>query len=239
MSTLIIGHRGSMGERPENTASSFRKAISDGADGIEFDIHLTADGIPVVIHDEKVDRTTDGDGFVGSMTLAEIKELNAGNDEYPYEKILTLEEALAFTVDKCKIINIELKQGPVFYNELENKVLDIIRSNGIIEKVVISSFNHYAINTVKSKCPDIKCGLLYMAGLYNPWIYAKSVGVEIINPFIVSINKEIVSGCHENNIKVVVFGVNTREAIINMYVAGVDGIITDYPGLAVEIRNRM
>jgi len=238
MGTFIIGHRGAMGERPENTAASFLKAISDGADGIEFDVHLTADGIPVVIHDEKVDRTTDGKGFVGGMTLAEIKKLDAGYEDYPDEKILTLEEVLALTIDKCKIINIELKQGPVFYQGLEEKVFDIISNFEIMEKVIISSFNHYTINYIKKRCVEVKCGLLYMAGLYKPWSYAQSVGAEAIHPFAASVNQEIVEGCHKNDISVNVFGVNTEEAVSKMLAYGVDGIITDFPGLAVKNRNR-
>ncbi|NLM97722.1 MAG: glycerophosphodiester phosphodiesterase [Halanaerobiaceae bacterium] len=237
MKTLIIGHRGAMGERPENTASSFLKAISDGADGIEFDVHLSADGIPVVIHDEKVDRTTDGMGFVSGMSLAELKKLNAGNEEYPDERILTLEETLDLIADKCKLINIELKQGPVFYQGMEERVLDIIRNYGIMEKIIISSFNHYAINEIKRKCPEVKCGLLYMAGLYRPWIYANNMGVEAIHPFVASINQEIIGECHMNNISVNVFEVNTEKTIKLMLAAGVDGIITDFPGLAVKIRD--
>lgn len=236
MKTSILGHRGAMGERPENTEISFKKALADGADGVEFDVHLTADGIPVVIHDEKVDRTTGGSGSVRNMSLAEIKRLDAGNEEYRNQEILTLEETLNLVGEESKLINIELKQGPIFYQGLEEKVLTLVNNFGIMDKVVISSFNHYSIKSVKDSFSEAKCGLLYMAGIYQPWVYAESVGAEAIHPFVTSINQELVEECHNNNIQVNVFGVNTKDSISKLIKIGVDGIITDYPLLAIDLR---
>ena len=242
MSANILGHRGAMGDRPENTAVSFEKALNDGADGIEFDVHLSSDGVPVVIHDEKVDRTTNGTGMVSRMSLKEIKELDIvitqSQIQNKKEKVLTLEETLDLTASKSKLINIELKQRPVIYPGLEEKVVDIIKSYDIIEKVIISSFNHYSIKMLKKKYTDIKCGLLYMAGLYQPWVYARRLGVEAIHPFFASINEELVQACHQNNIMVNVFGSNDSANISNMLKIGVDCIITDNPGLAVGLREK-
>ncbi|MFW6023049.1 MAG: glycerophosphodiester phosphodiesterase [Halanaerobiaceae bacterium] len=239
MSTLILGHRGAMGERPENTAVSFEKALKDGADGIEFDVHMTSDGIPVVIHDETVDRTTNGSGLIAKMTYDEIKKLRAGinQSDYTNQKILTLEETLDLSVEKSKLINIELKQGMVIYPGLEEKVLSIIKEYDIVNKVIISSFNHYSLKLIKKINKNIKCGLLYIAGIYKPWNYAKIVGVEAIHPFYASINKEIASECQKNDIMVNVYGANDQKTISHMLNIGVDAIITDYTGLAVELRN--
>ncbi len=240
MKTNILGHRGAMGDRPENSAISFKKALSDGADGIEFDVHLTSDGVPVVIHDEKVDRTTNGSGLISKMTFQEIKELDIvfkqGQIQNKKEKILSLEETLELTASESKLINIELKQGPVIYPGLEEKVVELIKSFNIEDKVIISSFNHYSIKMLKDIYPDIECGLLYMAGIYQPWVYARRLGVEAIHPFLASINEELVQACHENNILVNVFGANDSASISKMLSIGVDCIITDYPGLAVGLR---
>ena len=240
MSTYILGHRGAMGERPENTSISFKKALDDGADGIEFDVHLTSDGIPVVIHDEKVDRTTNGSGLISLMSLKEIKGLNVTADEsnYKKEKILTLKETLDLITPDSRLINIELKQGPVVYPGLEEKVIGIVRNYNIVDKVIISSFNHYSIKSIKNKYPDIKCGLLYMAGFYQPWDYAVKLGVEAIHPFFASINEQIVRVCKENNIMVNVFGANDPDKIRSLLEMDVDSIITDYPGLAVGLRDK-
>jgi len=240
--SFILGHRGAMGDRPENTAVSFKKALRDGADGVEFDVHLSSDGVPIVIHDEKVDRTTNGSGMVSQMSLKEIKDLDIVINQSQLrdinEKILTLEETLDLTASKSKLINIELKQGPVIYPGLEEKVLAIIKSYDIIEKVVISSFNHYSIKMIKDRFPEIKCGLLYMAGLYDPWVYARRLGVEAIHPFFASINEELVQVCHQNNIMVNVFGCNDSSNLSKMLKIGVDCIITDNPGLAVGLREK-
>lgn len=228
-----------MGERPENTAVSFKKALSDGADGIEFDVHLTVDGIPVVMHDEKVDRTTDGQGLIVQQSIEDIKKLDTGSyygDKYRGEKILTLEETLEIAINS-QIINIELKQGPVIYQRLEDKVMEIVNYYKIADKIIISSFNHYSLRYLKERYLDQRCGLLYMAGIYQPWNYAGEVGVEAIHPFYASINEDIINQCHENGIMVNVFGANDEKSISGLLEAGVDGIITDYPGMAIKLRD--
>lgn len=240
MKTLILGHRGSMGDRPENTAAAFKKALSDDADGIEFDVHLTKDGVPVVIHDESVDRTTDGSGLIKDMSLEEVKELRIINEngDLTTEQILTLEETLDISVTDSKLMNIELKQGPIMYPGMEGKVIETVKKYGIIDKVIISSFNHYSIKMIKNICPELKCGLLYMAGLYQPWTYANQLEAEAIHPFFASILPEIVQGCHQNRVLVNVFGANNRNTIAKMLEINVDCIITNYPGIAVELRDK-
>ncbi len=239
--TLIIGHRGAMGSAPENTAVSFKQALAAGADGVELDLHLTRDRQPVVIHDQSVDRTTDGKGLIKDLTLKEVKQLDAGGKfglSFAREEILTLAETLEL-VKQAKVINIELKSGPIIYDGIEEMVLAEIKNFGLESRVLISSFNHYSIVKVKGLAPGIKCGLLYMAGLYQPWLYAKTVAAEAIHPYYPGVLPPIVEGCREAGIELNVFGANREEELTRLLKLGVNMIITDYPDRALRLREQI
>jgi len=238
---LIIGHRGAMGTAPENTAVSFEKAINKGADGVEFDVHMTRDARLVVIHDERIDRTSDGSGLVKDLTLKELKQYDFGShfdSAFAGQKILTLEEALEITL-KCDVINIEIKNGPIFYEGIEEKVLKVVKDFDVERKVIISSFNHYTIHKIAKLAPDIMRGVLYMEGLFQPWEYAKTVGANAVHPYYLSIIPDEIRRCHENGIAVNVFGTND-DYFFEMFIkAGVDIIITDFPERALRVRRKM
>lgn len=237
---LILGHRGAMGVAPENTSISFKKALKQGADGVEFDVHMTADGQLVVIHDERIDRTTDGKGFIRDLTFEDLSKYDAGGffgEEFSGERILSLEQTLDIVYDSS-VINIEIKNGPIFYPGIEERIIEVIKGYNLIDKVIISSFNHYSIKKVKEITPELRCGLLYMAGLYQPWKYAQTVGVEAIHPFHLSIVPQVIKECKNQGIKVNVFGVNDEKMLARVIDAGVDMIITDYPDRALELLER-
>ena len=235
MDNLILAHRGSSGKRPENTKAAFEKAVRNQADGVEFDVHLSKDGEIVVIHDEKVDRTTDGSGYIKDLKLAELKNFDAGDDEHPEQEILTLRETLEI-VKNCELINIELKNGVFPYPCLEEKVLKIVEDMKLKQQVIISSFNHYSLKKIKELDNDIKTGILYSCGLYEPWVYAQRVGVEAIHPYFLAVNKEIVAKCHYNNIMVNTYGANDKKDLTKLIDMKVDGIITDFPVRARKIK---
>ena len=121
--SIVLGHRGASGYAPENTLEAFKLAMDMGADGFELDVHLSKDGELVVMHDETVDRTTDGTGFVGEMTLAELKALDASNHKEAYKgaKIPTLAEVYDLIRDTNHIVNVEIKTDNIFYPQLEEK----------------------------------------------------------------------------------------------------------------------
>lgn len=238
----IIAHRGASGYAPENTMSSFRKALSMNADGIELDVHLTKDGHLVVCHDERVDRTTDGKGFIKELTLSEIRQLDAGswfNEQFKGERIPVLEEV--FDLIKCKdiLLNIELKSGPIFYDGIENQVIDMIRKYKMEERTIVSSFNHYSLIEIKKINRKIKTGILYMAGVVDPWIYAKRIEANAIHPLFYNINQRFIKGCRENGLTVTPFTVNEEEYMIAMIISGVSGFITNYPDKAKRIIDRL
>src|SRR6056297_1649122 len=150
-SIYILGHRGASGMAPENTESAFKKALQSGADGVELDVHLTKDKELVVIHDERVDRTTDGTGYVKDLTLKEIKKLDAGSyfsPQFAGERILTLEEALELA-RSFKLINIEIKNMIIKYKDIERELLGTIKKMNLESKVICSSFNHYSVALIK------------------------------------------------------------------------------------------
>ena len=194
MKSLIIGHRGASADAPENTLAAFNRAFELGADGIELDVTLTKDGIPVVIHDDRVDRTTNGRGLVKEMTLAQIKQLDAGAwfaEKYRGEKIPTLAETLT-AICARGLVNIELKTDalrpwPAKPNEvsrwqlaqfgvqvllrlreqtaLEEKVVAVIEQMHAEKNVLLSCFNPFALGKTKSLNARLSRGLLYSTTL--------------------------------------------------------------------------
>lgn len=166
---LKIAHRGYSHIMPENTIPAFLKAAECGADMIEFDVHLSKDGRAVVIHDNDVDRTSDGTGFVKDMTLQELRELDFNFLKISHLgriPIPTLEEVID-AIPAHIILNIELKNCPYKYDGIEEEVIAILKRKNSFERVIISSFDHFALEKVKKLAPAAKTGMLYEGG----WIF--------------------------------------------------------------------
>lgn len=164
MKTLNFGHRGASAYAPENTLAAFNLAFEMGAHGVELDVGLTKDRVPVVIHDDKVDRTTDGHGAIRDLTLAEVKRFDAGvrfDEKYRGEKIPTLAEVLT-TAGKRGIVNIELKSGTLSNVGLEVvAIAKVIEATNAADRVIVSSFNHFALHRMHALIPSVPLGLLY------------------------------------------------------------------------------
>ncbi|MBR2990681.1 MAG: glycerophosphodiester phosphodiesterase, partial [Solobacterium sp.] len=183
---LIWAHRGASAYAPENTLLAFQKAIAMQADGVELDIQLTKDDQIVVIHDEWIDRTSNGTGWVKDMTLAELRQYNYNrtHPEYEHADIPTMAEVLDLFKGTDLTIDIELKTGVVFYDHLEEKILALVREKGMEDQVNYSSFNHYTCRRIKELKPDAEVGFLYMDGPIGMPQYAKKYGMDAINPWI-------------------------------------------------------
>ncbi len=156
----IIAHRGYSAKAPENTLAAFQLAMDTGADVIELDVTLTKDGIPIVIHDDTLNRTTNGKGLVLAMTLKDLKKLDAGswfNPSFSEEKLPTLEEVLQL-VNKKIIVNVEIKKESAM--KIEEKVLEIVSKYGMESMVFISSFAHNSLFKIKELNPEIPTGYL-------------------------------------------------------------------------------
>ncbi|AFK86607.1 MULTISPECIES: glycerophosphodiester phosphodiesterase [Thermoanaerobacterium] len=240
--TLVIAHRGDSKNAPENTLSSFKRAVELGSDGIELDVQLSKDGYLVVIHDERVDRTTDGIGYVKDYTLKELKRLNAGikfGRNYASEKIPTLAEVFELLEDKSVLVNIEIKSGLISYPGIEEKLVNCIFDYSFEDLALISSFNHYSLKTVKEIEPRLNIGLLYECGLVEPWHIASRMHAYSLNPFYVNIIPEVVKGCKSNNVKLFPWTVDDEELMKNMIRLGVDGIITNDPSKLINLEKKL
>jgi len=229
---INFAHRGASGYCPENTMAAFMKAVQLGASGIETDVQMTKDGKLVLIHDETLRRTAGVDGWVKDYTLAELKELDVGawyDESYRGETIPTLEELLDLASRHDLILNLELKNGVIVYPELERLTAELVRQHGLTDRVIISSFNHYSLMTMKQFAPEIETAVLYMEGLYEPWEYAKRIGASALHPYLLAVTKEWVAHAQEQGIRYHPFTVNEESDMRMMLEAGVSGMITDYP----------
>ncbi len=221
---LIIGHRGSAGYEPENTLRSFKKALTLGVDAIELDVHLSLDKNLIVIHDETVDRTTSGKGYVAKKSLQELKQLDAGKGE----SIPTLQEALNL-INKRALVNIELK-GVGTGKSVARVIEAYVRQhNWTYNDFLISSFNTKELQECNQINPQIKIGLL----LENiPIMDIKSFAKLRIKALIIDykvINQIAVKKCRDQNLQICVYTVNNLGDIARMKGLDVDGIISDYP----------
>lgn len=223
--------------------AAFKKAVELGVDGIELDVHLTKDDQLVVIHDETVNRTTNGSGRVRGMTLEEIKRLDAGSwfsPQFADETIPTLPEVLHLLKNTGILLNIELKSDVIPYLNLEEKVLQAIRDCAFEEeRVIISSFNHYAVSKFKKLCPSIETAILFMEILLDPWEYAKTVGASALHVYEPVAFSEMALQAMKHNFPVRTFTVNNEEHMQELMKLGISAIMTDFPEQALQIRKSL
>lgn len=235
---LVIAHRGASSEAPENTLAAFNRGLETGADGFEFDVHMSRDGELVVIHDETVTRTTSGSGWVKDMTFSELTTLDAGSWfdlRFKRERIPTLKQVLELIADRSKLINIELKSGIVIYPDIEHKVIEVLGEFNVLDKTIISSFNHYSLRIVKGVEPKARTGILYMEGLVEPWIYAGRVPADALHPAFYLVTPEIVRSAHDAGLSVNVWTVDNADDMKRMVALGVDAVITNCPGEIISL----
>lgn len=227
---LIIGHRGACGYEPENTLASFEKAIKLGAKMIEFDVYKCKSRDIVIIHDDKVNRTTNGSGYVWDKTLKELKNLkmknNLSNSEE--QKIPTLIEALNFINGRCKM-SIELKgentAQPVY--EIIKKFVEEKKYK--YDDFLVSSFNQCELLEFQKLTKKIKTGVCIVGIPADYSKFAKKLNVSSIHPSLEFINKKFVSDAHKNKIKIYVWTVNEKDDFERLKKIGIDGIFTNYP----------
>lgn len=239
MKTRIYGHRGAAAYAPENTMSSFAMAYEMGADAIELDVHLSKDGKVVVIHDDTVDRTSNGSGSVKDMTHAELLELDFSNGKVGFlkAKIPLLEEVFEFAYQKNIFVNVELKEN-LYQNgfPIIEKVMEIEKKYQMSENVIYSSFNHYLLREIKKISKSIPTGILYLGGLVDIWEYAEKLAAQAIHPHYLSLNdKDLVTQCHNRHIAVNPWTVDSEPDILAMLQAGVDGIISNKPDAVKKV----
>ncbi|TCS82555.1 glycerophosphodiester phosphodiesterase [Tepidibacillus fermentans] len=228
----VIAHRGASAISPENTMIAFQRAIHIGADAIETDVQMTKDGHLVLIHDERVNRTTNGSGFVKDYTLNELRKLDAGSwfsSVYQNEKIPMIDEFFTLIKSTDIWVNVEIKNGYFMYPGIEEKLIGKIKEYDLLSRVVVSSFNHYSLLKIHQIAPYIKTAILYMTNLFEPWNYARMIGASSLHPYKKSLSKEIVDYAHQMGFTVYPFTVDDKEEMKNLIQMGVEGIMTNVP----------
>lgn len=233
-----FAHRGFSGKYPENTMLAFRKAVEVGADGIELDVQLTKDGEVVIIHDETIDRTTDGEGYVSDYTYEELSRFDASyiyRGKIEFNKIPTLREYFEMIKDTDLVTNIELKTGVKEYLGIEEKVWELIKEFKLEGKVIISSFNHFSIMRMRELAPNLKYGLLSETWIIDAGKYTHNLGVACYHPIQWNLTPEVIKEVKKYGIEINTWTVNTEDRIRYMIENNIDIIIGNFPDLTKKI----
>ena len=242
--TAIIAHRGYSAYYPENTLLAFDKAADFDIWGIELDVHLTKDQEVVIIHDERIDRTSNGQGYVKDKTLKELKTF-AFYGDFPQTqvshpeaiKILTLREFFEWFKPLSLKVNIELKTNIFRYQGINERVWGLIQEFNLADRVLISSFNHHSVVDFMSlaKGSAVEFAFLTGACLLEPGSYCHQYGVGHYHPYFVSLEPADLINCQDQGIQVNPYTVNDPELIQQVAAMGVDAIITNYVERALDL----
>lgn len=239
----VIAHRGASAHAPENTLAAFELAVAQGADAIEFDVKLTRDGHVIVLHDQTLDRTTDGHGDLRQVPLGALRRLDAGGgfaERFRGERIPTLEEVFE-AVGQRILMNIELTNYATPLDGLVPAVAALVKKFRLEERVLFSSFYPHNLRRAKRLLPQVPCGLLTWAGWMGWW--GRTVGVrgrvyEALHPNLQDADAGLVRRVQASGRRVHVWTVNAEADLRRMIEAGVDGIFTDDPLLALRLLGR-
>jgi len=227
---FIIGHRGASGHAPENTLAAFKKAVALGATFIETDLQLSRDARFVAIHDDTLDRTTNGQGKVHDQTLAALRRFDAGSwfgSDYTGERIPTLEEILEFSKKNDIVFYLELKPSGSWGGE--HALIGALRESGEVARVVVISFDHTILAGLRKIEPTLMTGVLYDGQLANPLTTAVDVGARQLVVRGDLVTPAMIVEARKRDLQVVCWTVNHPAHIRLLIAAGVDGIMSDYP----------
>lgn len=227
---LLIAHRGASGYAPENTLAAFRKAVAMGLSFIETDLQLSRDARFVAIHDETVNRTTNGQGAVHDLTLAELRRLDAGSwfgSAFTGERIPTLEEILEFAKRHDVVFYLEIKPGGSWGGE--HALIGALRESGEIARTVVISFDASVVNAVRKAEPTLMTGLLHDGKIEKPVEKALEIGARQLAVRGDLVTPAMIAEAKRNDLQVVCWTVNHAAHMRMLASAGVAGIMSDYP----------
>ena len=232
----VIAHRGASGVAPENTMAAFRKAVELGAGFIETDLQLSRDARLVAMHDDTLERTTNGRGPVASKTLEELRKLDAGSwfrssgpESAPFagERIPTVEEILAFGREHEIGLHLEVKpSGP---SGAEHAIVGALHAANEVARSVVLSFSSSVLKRVHQLDPLVMTGFLFGDRLPSPVATAVDAGARQLLPRVDRVTRALVDDAHAHDLRVVVWTADSQADMEKLIAARVDGIITDYP----------
>jgi len=228
MRPLVISHAACGGHAPENTLAGIRKAIELGADAIEIDVQASADGVPVLMHDPTVDRTTNGSGAVASLSLDRLRLLDAGGEPVP-----ALAEVLDLTRGNVLLV-MEIKQPGI-----ERQVAEVVQERGALREVMTWSFFPQALEGMRRAEPRIPCGLLISAQPLPGWPemreLAIGLGAQAVSVFFDGVDVQLARDCQRSGLALYTWTVDPEAEIARLIDLGVGGICTNYPDRAVRL----
>ena len=247
----MIAHRGANVNAPQNTIPAFLKAIEEGCDGFETDIHLTKDGVPVVCHNFTIDETSNGKGDIGDFTLDELRCYDFGSykgSEFEGTKIPTLDEFLeTYKKKPMHVLDIELKSkvpGSAG-TEIAKKTIEKVIEHGLMDDLLISSFDPALLVVCKKLDKRVKTGILYSPDKHlgrkislRPLSFAKEIGCDALHPIYFYVTKHYVDRAHKAGLMVNPWTIDSEFVAKAMIKSGVDGLITDCPGKICTILGR-
>jgi glycerophosphoryl diester phosphodiesterase len=248
-SLAVVAHRGASATFPENTLEAFEGAIAARADVVELDVRLTSDGVPVILHDVDVGARTNGSGFVHTLTLAEVKRLDASGGTGGRVEVPTLAEALEVLSGRAGV-NIEVKNlpgEPSFDSPSEAAAEATVRTlegAGFRGTVLVSSFNWLSIERIREIEPDLPTGFLSTAAVDAgaALVYVLSRGHAFVlpqAPALIEAGEEFVARAHGQGVMVGTWTVDDPDAVERLFSWGVDAVATNAPEMAVPIRDRV
>lgn len=240
--TEIYCHRGYSGRYPENTMLAFEKAVETCADGIELDVHLTRDGEVVVFHDERLDRITDGVGFLKDFTLKELKKLDASGiyrGKVRPQRIPTLREYFDLVAPTGMKTNIEFKTSLFEYPGLEEKVWRIVLEYGQEDRVLFSSFHGQTLLRLKKLAPQVPCGYLHQNKLLKAEVILKDLGLECYHPFFLQLKPSVIRELKAYGRRINAYNPNGSLALRYLLRQDISAVITNFPERAMRLRQKI
>jgi glycerophosphoryl diester phosphodiesterase len=229
----VVGHRGAMGHSPENTMASFERALELGADWIELDVHLSRDGALIVIHDETLERTTNGRGLVRDHTLSELRSLDAGQGQH----IPTLDEVLRWACQRDVMVDIEIKNAPIYYDGMEKNIVAALHETGMTGRVIVISFDHAAVRHIKQLEPKVATGVLYSCRPLDGGVgLARAANADAVLPQWSYVTAVDVKLAHDAGLAVAPWATSDPAALRRLIEAGVDAIATNHPDVLAEVQ---
>ena len=222
---LKISHRGASAYEPENTMRAIKQALGYAVDMVEIDVRETKDEQIVVIHDETLERTTNGRGYVHQMTYSELSKLDAGKGE----RIPTLQEVIDLVKGRVGLI-VELKDPGT-----TDKVAEILSKNNFVDQTLVTSFIHSAVKTIKELNPQLKTGVIFRSAPVKPSQLALDANANALFPYYKDVTVRMIDDAHSNHLTVNIWTVDTREEIEHYVRMGVDGVVTNNPDLLTDL----
>lgn len=226
---LAVAHRGASQEAPENTLAAFRCALDAAVPAVEFDVQRTRDGRLVVIHDQTLDRTTDGRGPVSALTFEELRRLDAGRwfgPAFAGERVPSLDEVLDLVRGRALTL-LEIKNGPAFYDGIESQVADALRRRDMVDGALVMSFDHPAVRAMREAAPEIATGIIYAARLADVVGAARAADANAVCPAWHLVTAGVVAEAHAAGLGVFPWTIDQEPAMRRCLDWGVDGVTSN------------